>query len=176
MLQFGGEKMSKSLGNDVSIRNVIDTWGREVALLFFMTAHWRKPIDFTDATLAQAKAQVDTLRNFFVDTPPGGEPKEQERLAAALDDDFNTPDALALFHDWRSRGLAADLHAGLELFGLGSLGERDEAPAEVVALAEQRQAAREAKDFGEADRLRDAIAELGWDVRDVAGGFELVRR
>jgi cysteinyl-tRNA synthetase len=176
MLQFGGEKMSKSLGNDVSIRNVIDTWGREVALLFFMTAHWRKPIDFTDATLAQAKAQVETLRNFFVDMPSGGEPKEQERLAAALDDDFNTPDALALFHDWRSRGLAADLHAGLELFGLGSLGERDEAPAEVVALAEQRQAAREAKDFGEADRLRDAIAELGWDVRDVAGGFELVRR
>ncbi len=176
MLEFGGEKMSKSLGNDVSLRNVLDTWGREVALLFFMTAHWRKPIDFTDATLAQAKAQVETLRNFFVDNPPDGEPSEQERLAAALDDDFNTPDALALFHDWRSRGLAADLHAGLALFGLGSLGERDEAPPEVVALAEQRQAAREAKDFAEADRLRDAIAELGWEVRDVAGGFELVRR
>src|SRR6478609_10493812 len=48
MLEFGGEKMSKSLGNDVSIRNVIDTWGREVVLLFFMTGHWRKPIDFTD--------------------------------------------------------------------------------------------------------------------------------
>ena len=176
MLEFGGEKMSKSLGNDVSIRNVLDTWGREVALLFFMTAHWRKPIDFTDATLAQAKAQVETLRNFFVDSPPGGEPSEQDRLAAALDDDFNTPDALALFHDWRSRGLAADLHAGLELFGLGSLGERDEAPPEVVALAVQRQQARAAKDFAEADRLRDAIAELGWEVRDVAGGFELVRR
>jgi len=176
MLEFGGEKMSKSLGNDVSIHNVLDTWGREVALLFFMTAHWRKPIDFTDATLAQAKAQVETLRNFFVDNPPDGEPSEQERLAAALDDDFNTPDALALFHDWRSRGLAADLHAGLALFGLGSLGERDEAPPEVVALAEQRQAAREAKDFAEADRLRDAIAELGWEVRDVAGGFELVPR
>jgi cysteinyl-tRNA synthetase len=176
MLEFGGEKMSKSLGNDVSIRNVLDTWGREVALLFFMTAHWRKPIDFTDATLAQAKAQVETLRNFFVDNPPDGEASEQERLVAALDDDFNTPDALALFHDWRSRGLAADLHAGLALFGLGSLGEREEAPPEVVALAEARRAAREAKDFAEADRLRDAIAELGWEVRDVAGGFELVRR
>jgi cysteinyl-tRNA synthetase len=52
---------------------------------------------------------------------------------------------------------------------------RAAAPPEVVALAEQRQAAREAKDFAEADRLRDAIAELGWDVRDVAGGFELVQ-
>src|SRR5256885_11159744 len=66
MLEFGGEKMSKSLGNDVSLRNVLDTWGREVILLFFLTAHWRKPIDFTDETLAQAKAQVDTFRNYFL--------------------------------------------------------------------------------------------------------------
>jgi cysteinyl-tRNA synthetase len=176
LLAFGGEKMSKSLGNDVSIRNVLDTWGREVALLFFMTAHWRKPIDFTDDTLGQAKAQVDAFRNFFVDTPVEGEPAEQDRLAAVLDDDFNTPDALALFHEWRSRGLAADLRAGLELFGLGSLAERDKAPADVTELAEARQRARASKDFGEADRLRDEIAALGWEVRDVAGGFELVPR
>src|SRR6059058_1509530 len=131
MLDFGGEKMSKSLGNDVSIRNVLDTWGREVVLLYFMTAHWRKPIDFTDATLAQARSQVETLRNFFVEHAGDGEPVEQERLAAALDDDFNTPDALAIFHDWRSRGLAADLRAGLELFGLGSLADREAAPPDV---------------------------------------------
>jgi len=61
LLEFGGEKMSKSLGNDVSLRNVLDTWGREVVLLFFMTAHWRKPIDFTDETLQQARAQVETV-------------------------------------------------------------------------------------------------------------------
>src|SRR5207237_1015637 len=47
MLEFGGEKMSKSLGNDVSLRNVLDTWGREVVLLFFLSAHWRNPVDFT---------------------------------------------------------------------------------------------------------------------------------
>jgi cysteinyl-tRNA synthetase len=168
--------MSKSLGNDVSIRNVLDTWGREVALLFFMTAHWRKPIDFTDETLGQARAQVETFRNFFVEASPAGEPVEQERLVAALDDDFNTPDALALLHEWRSRGLAADVRAGLEVFGLASLAEREQAPPEIVELAEQRQVARAAKDFAEADRLRDAIAELGWEARDAAGGFELVRR
>ncbi len=55
MLDFGGEKMSKSLGNDVSIRNVLDTWGREAVLLFFMTAHWRKPIDFGDGPLESAR-------------------------------------------------------------------------------------------------------------------------
>jgi cysteinyl-tRNA synthetase len=176
LLAFGGEKMSKSLGNDVSIRNVLDTWGKEVALLFFMTAHWRKPIDFTDDTLAQAKAQVDAFRNFFVETPAVAEPEEPERLAAVLDDDFNTPDALALFHDWRSRGLAADLRAGLEIFGLQSLAKREQPPAEVVELADARQRARAAKDFAEADRLRDEIDARGWEVRDAAGGFELVPR
>jgi cysteinyl-tRNA synthetase len=92
-----------------------------------------------------------------------------------LDDDFNTPDALALFHDWRARGLSGDLRLGLELFGLGSVAERDAAPPEVVELAEARQRARADRDFAEADRLRDEIAGLGWEVRDVPGGYELLR-
>jgi cysteinyl-tRNA synthetase len=175
MLEFSGEKMSKSLGNDRSIRNVIDTWGREVVLLFYLTGHWRKPIDFSDATLEQAKAQVDAFRNVFVGAEPV-EPVEQQRLVEILDDDFNTPDALALFHDWRARGLTGDLRVGLDLFGLGSLAEREAAPAEVVELAEARERAREGKDFAEADRLRAKIAELGWEVRDVPGGYELLRR
>jgi cysteinyl-tRNA synthetase len=176
MLEFGGEKMSKSLGNDVSIRNVLDTWGREVALLFFMTAHWRKPIDFTDETLAQAKAQVETFRNYFVGLESEPEPVEEDRLVEVLDDDFNTPEALALFHDWRTRGRTASLRFGLELFGLGSLAESSTAPPDLVALAEQRQRARAERDFTEADRLRDEIAAAGWEVRDVSEGFQLVPR
>jgi cysteinyl-tRNA synthetase len=176
MLEFGGAKMSKSLGNDVSLRNVLDTWGREVVLLFFMSAHWRKPIDFTDETLQQAKAQVETFRDFFRGQNVADTPKEQDKLVAVLDDDFNTPDALALFHRWRARGLVGDLLAGLTLFGLGSLAETVEAPAEIVALAEQRQQARADKNFAESDRLRDEIAARGWDVRDEAGGFRLVPR
>jgi len=171
MLQFGGEKMSKSLGNDVSIRNVLDTWGREVVLLFFMTAHWRKPIDFTDDTLAQTKAQVEGFRNVFRSpSEPGG---EWAAFEAALDDDFNTPEALALLHGWHDHEL---LRRGLELFGLGSLAESEHAPPDVVKLAEARQAARASGDFAEADRLRDEIADLGWEVRDTPGGFDLYLR
>ncbi|HEY4411609.1 MAG TPA: cysteine--tRNA ligase [Gaiellaceae bacterium] len=171
MLQFAGEKMSKSLGNDVSIRNVIDTWGREVVLLFFMTAHWRKPIDFTDATLAQAKAQVESFRNVF--RSPSEPVGDWSTFEAALDDDFNTPEALAHLHGWRDHKLLRD---ALGVFGLASLAEQQEAPPEVVQLAERRVAARDAKDFAEADRLRDEIAAAGWDVRDEAGGFRLVPR
>jgi cysteinyl-tRNA synthetase len=169
MLAFGGEKMSKSLGNDVSLRNVLDTWGREVVLLFFMSAHWRKPIDFTDDTLAQAKAQVEGFRNVF--RTPSEAVGDWSALGAALDDDFNTPEALALLHGWRDHELLRD---ALGVFGLASLAEQEEAPAELVELAERRVAAREAKDFDEADRLRDEIAVAGWEVRDEAGGFRLV--
>ncbi len=176
-----GEKMSKSLGNDVSLRNVLDTWGREVVLLFFFGAHWRKPVEFGDDVLVQARAQADAFRNFFLDERPGDEAGEtilEEELAAVLDDDFNTPEALALFHGWRDREEWASLRWGLGLFGLGSLAEVEAAPAEVAALAEQRREARDAKDFSGADRLRDEIAAEGWEVRDVAEppGYRLVRR
>jgi cysteinyl-tRNA synthetase len=175
LLEFGGEKMSKSLGNDVSLRNVLDTWGREVVLLFFMTGHWRKPIDFTDETLQQAKAQWTSFLNAMLEQDAAGVSDEEwARLAAILDDDFNTPDALALMHEWRRRGLHAELGAALSLFGLTA--KARDAPAELVALAEQRQEARAAKDFAESDRLRDEIAAAGWDVRDEAGGFRLVPR
>jgi len=169
MLAFAGEKMSKSLGNDTSLRNVLDVWGREVVLLFFMTAHWRKPMDFSDETLEQAKAQVESFRNVFrsLSEPVG----DWAAFEAALDDDFNTPEALATLHGWRDHEL---LREALGLFGLASLAEEESAPAEIVALAQRRVEAREAKDFAEADRLRDEIAAAGWEVRDEAGGFRLV--
>ncbi|MBV8064331.1 MAG: cysteine--tRNA ligase [Actinobacteria bacterium] len=170
MLQFSGEKMSKSLGNDVSLRNVIDTWGREVVLLFFMTGHWRSPIDFTDGTLAQAKAQVDGFRNVF--RSPSEPVGDWSAFENALDGDFNTPEALSLLHAWRDHDLLRD---ALGVFGLGSLADAEDAPDDVVALADLRQAARAAKDFAEADRLRDEIAAAGWEARDEAGGYRLVR-
>ena len=170
MLAFAGEKMSKSLGNDTSLRNVLDTWGREVVLLFFMTAHWRKPMDFSDETLEQAKAQVESFRNVFRSrSEPVG---DWAAFETALDDDFNTPEALAILHGWRDHDLLRD---ALGLFGLASLAEEEQAPEDVVKLAEARQAARAAGDFAEADRLREEIADLGWEVRDVPGGFELYR-
>jgi cysteinyl-tRNA synthetase len=171
MLQFGGEKMSKSLGNDVSIRNVLDTWGREVVLLFFMTAHWRKPIDFTDDTLAQTKAQVEGFRNVFRSpSEPGG---DWAAFEAALDDDFNTPEALALLHGWRDHEL---LRRGLELFGLGSLAEQKKASSALYDLAQKREDARRGGNFAEADRLRDEIDRAGWVVRDTPGGWSLVEK
>jgi cysteinyl-tRNA synthetase len=96
---------------------------------------------------------------------------EWERFASALDDDFNTPEALAVIHSWRDHEL---LQRALEAFGLVSLAELPEAPPEIVSLAERRRKARESSDFEEADKLRDEIGRAGWEIRDVAAGFQLV--
>jgi cysteinyl-tRNA synthetase len=148
---------------------VLDRFGAETTLLFFMTAHWRKPIDFSDETMAQAEAQARTLSNALQEVPDvAGEPARSE-LSEVLDDDFNTPAALALFHEWRARGDLASLRWGLDVFGLGGLAAAPEvAPPEIVALAQSRAAARARQDWPEADRLRAAIEDAGWEVRDIS--------
>src|SRR5205823_6469036 len=154
-----------------------DEWGREVVLVFFLTASWRKPIDFSSETMAQAAARRDTLRNAF--TLPAGEHDEGgwERFAAALADDFDTPAALAVLHDWASTGQLELLRRGLAIFGLEALAEREDAPPEIAELAERRAAARAARDFETSDRLRDELAAFGWEMRDRSdAGYDLVRR
>jgi len=171
MLEFTGEKMSKSLGNDVTLREGIDEHGKETLLMLFLGAHWRKPIDFSEETLQQATARADRFREVFRNpSHPAGE-GDWDRLTAALDDDFNTPEALAIMHGWRDHEL---LRRGLELFGLAALAETTDAPVQVAALAERRQRARAERDFGEADRLRAEIESAGWVVRDADDGFRLV--
>jgi cysteinyl-tRNA synthetase len=173
MLEFGGEKMSKSLGNDVSLRNVLDTWGREVVLVFFMTGHWRKPIDFTDDTLQQAKAQWEGFEGAYRVANSKPQPGEWQRLVHALDDDFNTVEALSILHDWRSRGYWYLLDQGLELFGL-RLPPLPGSDVDVEGLRREREEARAAKDWGRADELRGRIRELGFDVVDEPGGSRIV--
>src|SRR4051794_6677478 len=174
MLEFTGEKMAKSVGNIVTLRDAIDTWGRETLLLLFLGSHWRKPMDFSEETLQQAKAQWTSFLNaFLVQDTSDFSDVEWDRLVRILDDDFNTPDALALMHEWRRTRRFGELGRALSLFGLSSR-EAGQAPVDVHQKAEARQAARAAGDFAAADRLRDEIGNAGWEVRDEAGGFRLV--
>ena len=171
MLRLAGEKMSKSLGNIVSLREALETWGRDTLLVYFLGGHWRKPLDYSDEVLRQAAAQAESFRNVFRQpSEPGG---DWEAFATALDDDFNTPEALAILHGWRDHEL---LRRGLEVFGLESLAESASAPRELEELARQRAEARGRRDFDEGDRLRGEIEAAGWEVRDVDAepGFQLV--
>jgi cysteinyl-tRNA synthetase len=173
MLSMQGSEMHKSIGNDVSLKDALDDWGRETLLFFFLTGHWRKPLDYSEETLAQARAQLETFRNVF--RSPSEAVGDWADFEAALEDDFNTPEALAVLHGWRDHDL---LRRAFGIFGLESIAESEEAPAELADRAVRRREAREARDFAEADRLRDEIAAAGWEVRDVAEppGYRLVRR
>jgi cysteinyl-tRNA synthetase len=174
MLEFTGDKMSKSVGNVTTIRTAIDDWGREAVLVFFLTASWRKPIDYSDETMAQAAARRETLRNAFTLEAAPVEEERWDAFVAALEDDFDTPAALAVLHDWATTRQLELLRRGLELFGLGSLAARAQAPPQVVELAERRLRARAERDFETSDRLRDELAALGWQMRDEQGGYTLV--
>ena len=139
--------------------------------MYFLTGHWSKPIDFSDETMAAAEARVERFRDVFRGPSQPADEGEWERFARALEDDFNTPEALAVMHSWRDHDLLA---RALDAFGLASLAEQQEAPPDVVQLAERRQQARSARDFEEADRLRAEIEAAGWEARDAADGFQLV--
>jgi cysteinyl-tRNA synthetase len=166
MLELGEEKMSKSLGNVVTLRNVLDVWGREVLLLFHLSGHWRKPVDFTDEALESARTQLAGFREALV-LPERDGADEWGRLEAALEDDFNTPAALAVFHDWSSRGARSLLARGLELFGIATTFEP---PDRIKTLLRERDDARARKEWDRADAIRATSADEGWLVTDHPGG------
>ena len=173
MLALADAKMSKSLGNVVTLRNVLDVWGREALLLFHLSAAWSKPVDFDDDVMQQATARAERFRDVFRESSQPAPEGSWGRFAAALEEDFSTPAALAVMHEWRDHDL---LRRALGIFGLESLAEESEAPPQIVELAARRQAARESRDFAEADRLRDELATAGWEARDEPGGYRLVPR
>jgi cysteinyl-tRNA synthetase len=169
MLRLAGEKMSKSLGNVISLREALDRWGRETLLVYFLTAHWRKPMDFGGDVMEQARERIETFRNVF--RMANESRADWESFANALEDDFNTPEALAVLHGWRDHDL---LSRALGVFGLASLAEDRPAPPNVIQLAERRRQARARSEFAESDALRAEIEAAGWEVRDIAEGYQLV--
>jgi cysteinyl-tRNA synthetase len=174
LLQMSGEKMSKSEGNIDGLAPALDRWGAETLIMYFLQAHYASPMDYDVAALERVRTACETLRN-RLRAGSGEDVGVRAAVCEALDDDFNTPRALAVL--FRAPPEARDTVAEvLGVLGLGGLAEVPEAPGEVEALADARRAARERRDFAESDRLRDEIAALGWDVRDTAGGYELVRR
>jgi len=189
MLQLSGEKMAKSVGNITPLGEALDTWGRDALVLFFSTGHYHQPLQFSDETLAQAQASVRRIRDAGRRLRSGDSPADleplRERFFDALADDFNTPRALAALYEWigeaNKREGVGDAHARemLAVLGLENLldaGAGEQPDEQARALLDAREAARAARDWAEADRLRDALVALGWEVRDSAAGPELVRR
>ncbi|MFK8030810.1 MAG: cysteine--tRNA ligase [Gammaproteobacteria bacterium] len=201
-VQVDNEKMSKSLGNFFTIQEIFKVYKPEEVRLFLISAHYRKPINFSDGELNQARTNLTRLYLTLRDLPeaelPGDEPYT-ERFRTAMNDDFNTALALAVIYDVaretnvaREKGeldRAAGLGAVLKSLGarLNILqmdpeeqlrGESGDGPdaEEIDALVAQRIDAKASKDWALADKIRDDLGELGIVLEDSGSSTTWRRR
>ncbi|OAJ54164.1 cysteine--tRNA ligase [Paraburkholderia ginsengiterrae] len=174
-------KMSKSSGDFVRLQTLIDRGNDPLAYRYLcLSAHYRSSLRFNMEALDAAQAALDRLRRSYVQWPRGGTPDAQSvaRFKEEVDQDLNLPRALAVLWDVvRSDLPAATRRATVDRFdavlGLGLAdwnGDAFAIPAEIAALADERERARAAKQWNEADRLRDALAAAGWNVEDSVNG------
>jgi cysteinyl-tRNA synthetase len=191
MVQLAEEKMSKSVGNIFQLSAALNRYGRDTVVAYLISGHYRQPLEFSEQALKEAAARVERIRNFVRELPAedgGGEDEfvaaRREALLGALADDFNTPRALAALFELVAEanrrplaGVRAALDGMLPLLGLESLlASADVSDPEAEGLMEEREAARAARDYERADRIRDELASRGYEVRDTAEGPRLVRR
>src|SRR5687768_11300784 len=183
-------KMSKSAGTFIRLQDVVER-GFDPMAFRFMTyqAHYRKKLNFDEEGLSAAASGLKRLHQAFAALPAEEAAPDADSLArfrAALRDDLNAPQALAeVWGVTRNEGLgpavrratllAMDTVLPMGLVEVEPMVEEGP-PAEVVALLDQRNAARKAKDFATADRLRGEIGALGWEIRDSAQGSTLARK
>jgi cysteinyl-tRNA synthetase len=202
-VRVNDEKMSKSLGNFFTVREVLKTLrDPEVLRFFLLSSHYRGPINYSAAQLAQADETLLGLYRALKDAAPQGavDAGEVERFRAAMDDDFNTPEALAVMQGVaRTLNLAkaagnvsAASNGAATLRALGAIlgvlqqdpdnylkrsaGNKSLSDREVEALLVSRREARAVKDFAESDRIRDVLSAAGVLLEDKPGGRTEWRR
>lgn len=191
-LDMGGEKMSKSLGNVVLVHDLLKAWPGEVLRLAMLSGHYRAPLDWTEDLLKQAKTTLDRIYGALrrVWDADGGEARDKG-VVRALEDDLNTPEALAELSrlageantaaDQKDTAAMANAKANLLAAGklLGLLtqspkeweqGGDEDGNARIDALVQARVDARTNKDWAEADRIRNELAAEGIEIMDGAGG------
>ena len=195
-LRVNGEKMSKSLGNFFTLRDLLDKgWtGREIRYVL-VNAHYRQGLNFAFSALEDARKSleridrcVDALAARAKDEPaPAFAQEALDAFTAAVNDDLNIPKAFAalfeLVRETNASGTCSkdvlevfqkmDTVLGVIFFGKAA---KAEVPAEVQALLDARAAARAAKNWAESDRLRDAIAAAGWTVKDSKDGQTVTKK
>jgi cysteinyl-tRNA synthetase len=167
-LQVEGEKMSKSLGNFVTIHDLLKDWPGDVLRLNMLRSHYRQPMDWT---VQGMKESWSALERWYALAHEVAQPRVGAGLLDALSDDLNTPLAIAELH----RSSPEEISGGLRLLGFAPSPERIAAKtnldeSEIRAAIEARNNARKAKDFALSDRIRDELLQKGIVLKDSASG------
>jgi cysteinyl-tRNA synthetase len=178
------EKMSKSLGNFFTVRDILKKYDPEVVRFFILRAHYRSPISYSDQNLDDAKSALARLYTALKDSPAKQEDVDwadphARRFKEAMDDDFGTPEAVAVLFDLASKVNSGEKRLAVQLKALGGvLGLLQRSPNEFLAgkaenwileAIAEREAARQRKDYAAADRIRKALLDKGIVVEDKGG-------
>jgi cysteinyl-tRNA synthetase len=176
-LQVEAEKMSKSLGNFVTIRDLLKDWPGEVLRLNMLRTHYRSPIDWTLKGLEESARTLDDWYRLAADVREG---QPSAAVIDALSDDLNTPQTIASLHGLKHEKDRGELAASLRLLGFLSEsaaqweGRKREGSGidveRIERLISDRTAARGRKDFRESDRIRDELAAMGVSIKDSKEG------
>ncbi|MFA5856167.1 MAG: cysteine--tRNA ligase [Candidatus Pacearchaeota archaeon] len=180
MVNVDKVKMSKSLGNFKTIRDLLENYSGEVIRYFVISNHYRKPVDFSEKTLENAKNSYERLKNIISEIKNDGNLNEKylKEFSKSMDNDINTAEALAnlwkLVRDEKAEGKYKTIEKMDSVFGLKLL-EKEEIkiPHEVEKLVKEREEARINKDFKKSDILRDKIKEHGFLVSDSKEGQKI---
>jgi cysteinyl-tRNA synthetase len=170
-LQVEGDKMSKSLGNFVTIRQLLnDDWSGAVIRFNMLRTHYRQPIDWTSKALEESRNILRSLTDFpDADSPKGGALVSE--FLDALGDDLNTPQAISELHVMHKSGDLTKLAPALHVLGLRRPASQIKVDnGSVDKLVAARNAARRAKNFKESDRIRDELVKMGVVLKDNKDG------
>jgi len=192
-VQVEGEKMSKSLGNYMTLRDALQKWSPETLRYYFLTTHYRAPFNFTEESVHAAENSREKIQTFYDDllfiqekVKNGETSLDTEKITQftnAMDDDFNTSKALAVVFDYITEFYTKkqenaiskkDIQNALEFLSfidtVFCILTKEQIPEEIQALANQREEARTNKDWAKADAARDALLEKGYIIDDTPQG------
>jgi len=179
-LKINKTKMSKSLGNFSTIKDILKKYSPEIIRYVFLSTHYRKPLDFSDKILENAKLSCERLKNICREIEDDKKINETslEEFGKAMDDDFNFPKALQvlwkLVRDEKAWGKYQTIKKIDEVFGLKLLTrEKIKIPKEIQKIIEEREKARKSKDWKKADELREALKNKGYFINDTEHGAEI---
>ena len=201
-LTINGQKMSKSLGNFITIREFLNKHSARLLRFFVLKSHYRSPIDYSEKAILQSQNELERIDEFLeklktqkskVKTTTQKSKlkidKFKNKFEEAMDDDFNTPKAMAVIFE-----LIRDINPMLdknqitqeevkqileflkfvdEIFGFILKKERVKIPEEIKKLAQKREILRKEKKWEEADKIREEIKKLGYEIQDTAGGTKI---
>jgi len=179
-LNINKNKMSKSLGNFKTIRDLLKIYKPEVIRYLVISNHYRKPLDFSDDVLENAKNSYNRLKNICSELEEEGKINEKyiEEFEKEMDDDFNTPNALQvlwkLVRDKKASGKYKTIKKIDEVFGLKLLEKEEIAvPDDILEIVRLRDVARAKKDWKESDALREVLKKEGYAVDDTPEGTKV---